>query len=115
MLLCSNELFVVGSATAVRGADGFSQPSSANKSPASFDHLVGASEQRRRNGKAERHGGLENDHKLEFSGLHHWQVSGLGTLEDAAGVDAELAIHLCQVRSMAHQAIGFGKLAYIVD
>jgi hypothetical protein len=34
-----------------------------------FNHLVGAAEQRQRDGQAEHLGGLEVDHELEFGGL----------------------------------------------
>jgi hypothetical protein len=36
-----------------------------------FDHLVGAGEQRRRHGEAERPRGLEIDYQLEGRRLHH--------------------------------------------
>ena len=33
--------------------------------------------------------------------------SRLGTLEDAAGIDADLPMRICQARSVAHQPAGF--------
>src|SRR5262245_42394347 len=42
----------------------------------SFDHLVGASEERGRNFKAERLRGLKIDNQLKFSRLQHRQVRG---------------------------------------
>ena len=48
---------------------------------ASFDHLVGASEQRGRHGQVERFGGFEVDDELELGRLFDRQVSGLLALE----------------------------------
>src|SRR5215813_11480903 len=50
----------------------------------SLDHLVGNGEQLVWHREAERLGGLEIDHQLEFGGLHHRQVGGLLAFENPA-------------------------------
>jgi hypothetical protein len=42
----------------------------------SFDHLVGAGEQRRWHGEAERLGGLEIDNQFDFGGRPAWRPLG---------------------------------------
>ena len=61
--------------------------------------------------EAERLGGLEIDDQLDFGGLLHRQVGRLLALEDAAGVDADHAIQVCNAGSVAHQAAGRDELA----
>ena len=68
-------------------------------------------EQRRRHGEAEHPGGLGVDDQLELGRLHDRQVRGLGALEDAAGIDADLTTRIRNVGSVAHQPAGFGIFA----
>ena len=46
-----------------------------------FDHLVGAADQRQRNGEAERLGSLQVDDQLDFGGLLDRQVGRLLAFE----------------------------------
>src|SRR5258707_11995671 len=77
-----------------------------------FDHLVGASEQRRRHGEAKYPGGLGVDDQFELTRLHNRQFRRPGALENATCIDADLTISICQARTVAHQTDYFGKLTH---
>jgi hypothetical protein len=68
-----------------------------------FDHLVGASEQLRREVEAERSGGLHIDHELVFVWRLHRQVGRLLTLEDAIDVTGRLPKLVGNIRPIAEQ------------
>ena len=68
-----------------------------------FDHLVGTGEQRGRHSEAERLGGLEVDHQLEFGRALHGQVGGLLALKDAIDVASSLPVRIDRVRSIRNQ------------
>src|SRR5262249_49906797 len=70
----------------------------------SFDHLVGASEDRGRDRQAECLGGLEIDDQLECGPLLDWQIRGMGTFENLAGVNARLASGASEARPIGNQA-----------
>src|SRR6266576_4197363 len=78
---------------------------------ASFNHLVGACEQRCRDVQAERPSSLGVDHQLELDRLHHRQVRRLSALEDSTGVDTDLTPRIRKVAPVAYQPANFGKLA----
>src|SRR6185312_3955021 len=73
----------------------------------SFDHLVGAGEQRWRHVEAERLSSLEVDDQLELGGLNHRQVGRLGALENAPGIDPGLPVGIEDAGSVANQAAGY--------
>jgi hypothetical protein len=78
----------------------------------SFDHLVGAPKQRWWNINTKRTRGLQIDDKLKLGRLENWQVLRFDTLENAAGVNANLAKHVGEAGRIAHQDAGFGHLPH---
>jgi len=62
--------------------------SNRSKSSPLFDHLVGAADQRQREGDAESLGGLDVDDQLDLHSLLNWQIGRLGTLQNPPDIDA---------------------------
>jgi hypothetical protein len=85
------------------------------KWPTSFDHFVGAAEQRCWEIQPECLGGFQVDDERNFCHLLNWQVGRSSALENLAGVDALLAIDVNQIGSVAHQAAGVDEVAYSID
>ena len=81
----------------------------------SFDHLVGAGEQRRGDCKAERLGGLEIDGQVEFGRLDNRQVGRFGTPKNAPDVVASLAKRSSKVGPITYEPTGSDILARIID
>src|SRR6516164_8065486 len=81
----------------------------------SFDHLVGAGEQRWRHVDGERLGGREiNDH-VEFCRLRDRQVGRFLAFEDAAAIDADELVYVVNARSVTDQSADLGKFAPEID
>ncbi len=59
--------------------------------------------------EAEHSGGLGIDDQLELRRLHYRQVCGLGALEDATDIDANLMSCIRDARSVADQPADFGR------
>jgi hypothetical protein len=63
-----------------------------------LDHVVRDGKELRRHVDAERLRRSQVDHKLKPGRLDDREVGGFGTLEDAAGIDAKLAIDVWEAR-----------------
>src|SRR5262249_45449630 len=83
--------------------------------PGSFDPLVGERQQVRRHTERECLRGFEIDHQLELGWLHHRKVGGLCTGDNPAGVHANLAVCVAEVRTVADEAAGLDKFPTIVN
>src|SRR5215204_5188995 len=70
----------------------------------SFDHLVGAGEERWRDREAEGFSGLEVDDELDFGGLHDRQLGRLLAFQNTPNIDADLPRELGEIAAVAHQA-----------
>ena len=68
------------------------------------DHLIRPEQERRRNGEAERLGGLEVDDDLEFRGPLHGQSLGLHTFENLMDEHGGVASPVKPVFPVAHEA-----------
>src|SRR3954462_5639601 len=65
----------------------------------------------RRDVEAEHPCGLGADHELELACLYDWQLRWLITLEDAAGISADLTPCIRNVGAVAHQSADFDNFA----
>src|SRR5262249_60570639 len=81
----------------------------------SFDHLVGAREQRGGNFEADRACGRQVDDQFKLGRLYYRKVGRLGTLEDFPSLDADLAVRFRLARSIAHQSASLRIFPYILD
>jgi len=70
-----------------------------------FDHLIDAHEHRHRHVESECSPGLQVDDQVQLDRLLYWQIGGLA-LDKAAGVNADLAILVHSIGSIAHQTAG---------
>jgi hypothetical protein len=71
-----------------------------------LNHLIGSSQQRFRDGKAERLCGLEVDGQFELGGLLHRQIGRFFASENAPGIDARLVRLYSQGCSHSYQTAG---------
>ena len=52
----------------------------------------------------------EIDDQLELRRLYHWQIGGLGALENARGINGPLPVGIRNAGSIAHERAGFRGL-----
>src|SRR6266478_8079748 len=84
-------------------------------SPLSFDHLVGTSEQRGRQVKAECLCGLEVDDQLEFGRLFDWDVAGIRAAQNLVDIVGGALEQVREARSIGHQASPFDLFPVAVN
>src|SRR5437763_10790762 len=82
---------------------------------ASFDHLVGADEERRRDRQAKGLRGLEIDRELKLRGLLYRKVGWLLALEDLVDEACESEIEVRVVHAVGYQSPGLDEVAGWID
>ena len=87
------------------GSDAAAPPVSSSRTAASrsFDHLVGAQQERRRQLDADRFGGLEIDDQLKPGRLLDRQIGGLRTVENLRHVGGDAAQARLDMDSVGHE------------
>ena len=83
--------------------------------PLLLDHLIGAPQQRKRKGEAERSGGLEIDEQLDLGRLLDRQIRRLGARKNPAGLDPALMAPIAGAAPGAHQAARRREFTKLVD
>src|SRR5262245_50449078 len=81
----------------------------------SFDHLVGAGEQRGWDLDPERLGGLQVDHELELGGLLDGQIGRLFAFQNSTSIHSRQPIQFREATTVADEAARCGELATLVD
>src|SRR5262245_20445119 len=84
-------------------------------SPTSFDHLVGAGQQRWRHGKAKRLGRLEVDHQFVFGWRLYRQIGRPFALEDAIDVASRSPERIDRIRPIGDQPAFRSEVAKRID
>src|SRR5262249_5532470 len=67
-----------------------------------FDHLVGAREQRKRNGETKGLGRLEIDDQLELCRLHDREIARIGAFDYLVDVKGSSAVHVRDTWAIRH-------------
>lgn len=76
-----------------------------------FDDVVGNREYSGRHVDPKRSRSLKIECKFELGGLQDGQVRGLRALEDAAGINADLAGHIREIGPVTHETAGSHNFA----